>query len=116
MGVTTAVVLMNTGVGDARLDTLKLVEAAAEKEPSGTEERGLVNEGEQTRGKEAKAADGTMTQGTLREGNLFAARLMAPGAWFAENRKLKLLNPKPKKEKKKKTKALVILKKGIQLL
>lgn len=80
MGVTTAVVLMNTGVVDVRLDILKFVEAAAEKEPSGTEERGLVNEGEQTRGKEAKAADGTMTQGTLREGNWFAARLMAPGA------------------------------------
>lgn len=98
MGVTTAVVLMNTGVVDARLDILKFVEAVAEKELSGTGERGLVNG---TRGKEAKAADGTMTQGTLTEGNWFAARLMAPGAWFAENRKLKLLNPKPKREKTK---------------
>lgn len=101
MGVTTAVVLMSTGVVDARLDILKFVEAAAEKEPSGAGERGLVNEGEQTTGKEANAADGTMTQGTLREGIWFAARLMAPGAWFAENRKLKLLSPKPKREKTK---------------
>lgn len=113
MGVTTAVVLINTGVVDARLDTLKFVGAAAEKEPSGAGARGLVNEGEQTRGKEAKAADGTMTQGTLREGIWFAARLMAPGAWFAENRKLKLFNPKPKERK---SKALINLEMGMKLL
>lgn len=67
--------------------------AAAEKEPSGTGERGLGIAGEQTRGKEAKAADGTMTQGMLREGNWPAASPMAPGAWFGEKRKLKLLSP-----------------------
>lgn len=94
-------VFISTGLGDARLDTLKLGQAAAGKEPSGTGGTALVNEGEQTRGKEAKAADGTMTQGTLREGSWLAARLMAPGAWFAENRKLKLLNPKAKREKTK---------------
>lgn len=99
--MTTAVVPMKTGAIDARLDMLKLMEVAAEKETSGTVGRGLVIVGEQTRGKEAKAADGSMTQGTLREGNWFAARLMAPGAWFAGSRKLKLLNPKPKREKAK---------------
>lgn len=99
LGVTTAVVPKKTGVVDARLDILKFMEAAAEKEPSITGERGLVTAGEQTTGKEARAADGTMTQGTLREGNWLAARPIAPGAWFAENRKLKLLNPKPKREK-----------------
>lgn len=99
MGVTTAVVPMKTGAVDARPDTLKFIEVAAEKEPSGTGERGPVTVGEQTTGNEAMAADGTTTQGTLIEGNWLAARLKAPGAWFAENRKLKLLNPKPKREK-----------------
>lgn len=98
-GGTTAAVPMKTGVVDARPDILKFTEVGAEKEPSGTGERGLVMVGEQMRGKEAKAADGTTTQGTLREGTWLAARLIAPGAWFAENRKLKLLTPKPKREK-----------------
>lgn len=88
---------MKTGVVDARPGMLIFMEAAAE-EPSGTGERGLGIAGEQIRGKEAKAADGTMTQGTLREGNWLAASPMALGAWFAENRKLKLLNPKQKRE------------------
>lgn len=99
LGVTTAVVPMKTGVVDAKPDILKFMEVAAEKEPSGTGERGPVIVGEQTRGKEAKAADGTTTHGTLREGNWLAARLIAPGAWFAESKKLKLLNPKPKRKK-----------------
>lgn len=97
-GVTTAVVPMKTGVVDARPDMLKFMEVAAEKEPSGTGERGPVIVGEQTRGKEAKAGDGTRTQGMPREGNWLSSRLIAPGAWFAENRKLKLLNPRPKRE------------------
>lgn len=84
---------MKTGAVDARPGMLIFMEAAAE-EPLGTGERRLGIAGEQTRGKEAKAADGTMTQGTLREGNWLAASPMAPGAWFAENRKLKLLSPK----------------------
>lgn len=99
LGVTTAVVPMKTGAADARPDVLKFMELAAEKELSVTDERGLMTAGEQTRGQEARAAAGTMTQGTLTEGNGLAARLIPPGAWCAENRKLKLLNPKSKREK-----------------
>lgn len=98
LGVTTVVVPMKTGAVDARPDILKFIEVPAEKEPSGTGDKGLVIVEEQTRGKEARAADGTMTQGMLREGNELAARPIASGAWFADNRKLKLLNPNPKRE------------------